>query len=124
MNITKLSELFSGLLGFQVYSVKFPSYTKGTFAKLEITSGIVEAGGVQDFNIQIMCKSDEHPATAEALAIDVINKLDMITNKEFNDGKHQLILIKVVNPQPIYVGETTAGEFIFAVDFRVLTTKI
>ena len=58
------------------------------------------------------------------MAIDVINKLDMITNKEFNDGKHQLILIKVVNPQPIYVGETTAGEFIFAVDFRVLTTKI
>ena len=124
MNITKLSDLFSSLLGFQVFAINFPSYTKGTFTKLEIISGIVEAGGVQDFNIQFMCKSDGHPSKAEALAMEIINKLDVVTDKVFDDGKYQLILARVMTPQPTYVGETTAGEYIFSVDFRLLTTKI
>lgn len=123
MNITKIIELLSELLGCQIYAVNFPNYTKGTFVKLEITSGISEAGGVQDFNIQLMIKSD-HPAKAESLAHETILKLDMITDKLFDNDTYQLILARATAPQPVYVGETTVGEYIFATDFRLLTTEI
>lgn len=124
MSVIELAKLLSELSGQDIYAVNFPSFTKGNFVKLEILSGIVETGGVQDFNIQLMFKSENHPAKAEASAIDCINKLNMVTNKEFADGKYQLILLRVSTPQPIFVGETQTGEFIFSVDFRVLTTKI
>lgn len=123
MDIITLTKLFSSLLNEQVYAINFPEYTKGNFIKFEITSGIQELGGVMDFNVQFMAKAS-HPAEAEKMALDILNKLDMITNIEFCENKFQLILAKASSTQPYFVGETTSNEFIFSVDFRLLITKI
>lgn len=123
MNLISLVGLFSDILQYQVYAINFPEYTEGTFVKLEITSGVQEAGGVYDFNVQFMAKS-HHPSDSEGVALDIINKLDMLTNTDFGDGAYQLILSKASSPQPYYVGETEAGEFIFSADFRLLVNKL
>lgn len=123
MNMISLLELFSSILGYKVYPINFPEYEKGDFVKLEITSGVQEAGGVYDFNIQFMSKS-QHPSDSERISLDIIDKLDMLTNKDFGNGVYQLILAKATSPQPYYVGETETNEFIFSTDFRLLVNKL
>lgn len=123
MSIMELSKLFSDLLNHKVYALNFPEYTKGQFIKLEITSGIEEAGGVLDFNIQFMCKAN-HPASAESLAVEIMEKLDLKADVEFSEGKYQMIVIKASTPQPFFVGVSEKGEFVFSVGFRVLVAEI
>lgn len=123
MNILNLLELFSNILGYQVYPINFPEYEKGNFVKFEITSGVQEAGGVYDFNIQFMVKG-QHPSESEEIALDILDKLDMLTNKDFGNGTYQLILAKATSPQPYYVGETETNEYIFSTDFRLLVNKL
>lgn len=123
MNIVSLAELFTDLLGHQVYALNFPEFQEGTFIKLEITSGVEELGGVYDFNVQFMVKAG-HPSEAERVALHIRNKLDMTTDKDFCDGQYQLILIKASSPQPYFVGESEIGEYIFSTDFRLLTSRI
>ncbi|HBI7084838.1 TPA: hypothetical protein K8M77_000309 [Clostridium perfringens] len=123
MSIVSLAEFMSALVGHQVYAINFPNYKKGDFLKLEITSGVMELGGVDDFNVQFMARAS-HPAKAEQMCLDVLDKLDKLTNKEFNDGKCQLILAQAEAPQPFYVGETEDGAFLMSVNFRLLTTTL
>ena len=103
MDLISLSKLFSEILDYKVYAINFPEYREGTYTKIEITSGVQEAGGVADFNIQFMVKS-EHPSKSEGAVLNILNKLDMVTNKDFAEGTYQLILIKSISPQPYYVG--------------------
>lgn len=123
MDLISLSKLFTEILGFKIYAINFPDYKEGTYAKIEITSGVQEAGGVCDFNIQFMVKA-EHPSKAEGVVLNILNKLDMVTNKDFAEGTYQLILSKAISPQPYYVGETENGEFIFSIDFRLLVNRL
>lgn len=123
MDLISLSKLFSEILDYKVYAINFPEYREGTYTKIEITSGVQEAGGVADFNIQFMVKS-EHPSKSEGAVLNILNKLDMVTNKDFAEGTYQLILIKSISPQPYYVGETENGEFIFSADFRLLVSRL
>lgn len=123
MSITALIELFSSLLNHKIYALGFPEYVDEKAFKLEITSGIEEAGGVLDFNIQFMSKA-KHPAEAEEMLIDIINKLDSKTDIEFCNGQYQLIILKASTPQPFYVGQAEKGGFVFAIGFRVLAAKI
>lgn len=123
MSIISLAEFMSALVGHQVYAINFPDYKEGDFLKLEITSGVVELGGVADFNVQFMARAT-HPARAEALCLDVLNKLDKQTNKVFADGKYQLILAQAEAPQPFYLGQAENGAFLMSVNFRLLTTSL
>lgn len=70
-----------------------------------------------------MVKSS-HPSYSEDVALDIIDKLDMLTNVDFNKNKYQLILSKALTPHPQYVGETELGKFIFSIDFRLLVNKL
>lgn len=123
MNIISLAELFSEVLNHQVYAINFPEYTDGSFIKIEINSGVEELGGVYDFNVQFMVKA-EHPSESERVASEIITTVDMLTNKDFAGGTYQLILAKAGSPQPYFVGETENKEFIFSVEFRILTSRI
>lgn len=124
MSIATLCELFTELLGVRVYALNFPEFIDGTFLKMEFSSSVIESGGVQDFNVQVMAKSNVHPSEAERLCIEVANTLGRITDIEFNKNKCQLILCRSITPQPNFVGETKVGEYIFSTDFRLLTTDI
>lgn len=123
MSITKLTRLFSDLIGQRVYAIQFPDFMKGQAIKLEITTGISDKGGIKDFNVQLMIKAD-HPATAEDIALQVIQSLDMRTDIEFDDNRLQLVLCKATAPQPYYVGELVSGEYIYSIDFRLLVAEI
>lgn len=123
MNIISLTELFSSLLNHQVFAINFPDYQEGTFTKVEITSGVQELGGVYDFNVQFMVKG-QHPSESERVALNILDKLDMVTNKDFGNGAYQLILSKATSPQPYYVGETESREYIYSADFRLLVNKL
>lgn len=123
MNIISLVQLFSEVLNTNVYAINFPEFKKGTFIKVEITSGVQEFGGVMDFNVQFMVKAN-HPAESESVALNIINKLDMLTDTDFCEGQYQLILSQCTSPQPFFVGETKSGEYIFLTDFRLLVTRL
>lgn len=123
MNILDIAKLFKDKLGCPVYPLNFPECIKGTFIKVEINSGVQELGGVQDFNVLIMVKSD-HPAKAEELANNILNVFDGLTNEDFAEGKYQLILAKAPATVPYFEGESEAGEYIFSVGFRLLTSKL
>lgn len=123
MSITKLTKLFSELIGQRVYAMQFPDFTQGQAVKMEITTGVSDKGGIKDFNVQLMIKSD-HPATSESIAIHIIQLLDMQTDIEFDAGQLQLVLCKATSPHPYYVGELVSGEFIYSIDFRLLVAQI
>ena len=122
-SIVSLSELLQEITGKEIFSCSFPNYEKGTFHKMEITSGILESGGLLDFAVQIMTKA-EHPKQAESDSIFFINKLNMVTDKTFQNDEYQLVLCRCSNPQPVYEGETENGEFVFSADFNLLVTEI
>lgn len=121
MNIQALTDLFSDQLGQKVYNLNFPEFTEGEFIKVEPTTGMVDVGGLKDFNLQFMTKAN-HPKRAEHLAIELINSLHQLRNKEF--GGFQLVLMSCQAPIPNYLGETPQGEFLYSVDFRILATKL
>lgn len=126
MNLIKLCELFSSITGEKIYSINFPEFENGAFTKLEITTGVSEKGGVYDFNIQFMSKA-KHPAESEEKALNIINKLDGITNRLFGNGAYQLILIKATSPQPFFEGiakTENTDDYVFSCDFRVLVARI
>lgn len=123
MNISSLAKFFSEITGHKIYSINFPTATEGTFIKLEVTSGVEESGGVYDFNIQFMVKA-EHPSTSEEVSIDLIEKLGLLTDKEFGAGKYQLILCRASSPQPLFVGIGEDGHYVFSSDFRILASRI
>lgn len=123
MNIQALSDLFSELTGDKIYNLQFPEDEFGEAIKVETTSGIIEKGGIKDFNIQFMTKAG-HPAVAERLSLGLINNLHMVTNKEFGNGKYQLVLCSCQAPTPNFVGELVNGEFVYSVDFRLLVAEI
>ncbi|MDK0636893.1 minor capsid protein [Clostridium perfringens] len=111
------------MVGHQVYALSFPEYSEDEAVKLEITSGVQEAGGVDDFNIQLIVRAS-HPARTEKICIDIIENLDKKTNRIFDSGKCQMILAKAEAPQPYYMGQAENGAFLMSVDFRLLTTTL
>lgn len=120
MDIQSLTNLFSQITGIKIYNLQFPEDCLGEAIKLEMTSGLIDSGGVKDFNVQFMVKA-EHPSGAEQLALQLINKLHKVTNRYFGpDESLQLILCYCQTPTPSFVGELTSGEFVYSVDFRLL----
>lgn len=118
--IQDLTKLFTDITGLKIYNLQFPEDTLGEAIKLEATSGLVESGGVKDFNVQFMIKAG-HPSKAEQLSLLLIEKLHLVTNRYFGDGgRHQLILCYCNAPTPSFVGELTNGEYVYSVEFRLL----
>lgn len=123
MNIQSLADLFSEIIGVKIYNLQFPEDVFGEAIKVETTSGMIDSGGIKDFNIQFMTKA-EHPAVAEQMAISLIDKLHKVTDRVFNGGRTQLVLCYCQTPTPSFVGELSNGEFIYSVDFRLLTSNL
>lgn len=123
MRIQALTKLFSEITGVKIYNLQFPEDTIGEAIKLEATSGMIESGGIKDFNVQFMTKA-LHPSVAEQLAIGLVEDLHKVTNKVFNEGKTQLVLCYCQTPAPNFVGELVNGEYVYSVDFRILTSEL
>lgn len=123
MRIQALTELFSEITGVKIYNLQFPEDTFGEAIKMETTSGMIESGGIKDFNVQFMTKAF-HPSVAEQLAIGLVEDLHKVSDRIFNDGKTQLVLCYCQSPAPNFVGELVNGEYIYSVDFRVLTSEL
>ena len=118
MDIVSLCKMIQGLTGYQIYPINFPDKADGTASKLEITTGMVEMGGVYDFNIEISVKAS-HPSEAEGICLDLINKLHKVTDVEY--GLYQLILCQAEKPYPFYIGQLENGEHLFTCNFRLMT---
>lgn len=122
MNIEALSSLFTDLVGIKIYNLQFPQNQSGQAIKVEATSGIIEKGGLKDFNVQFMTKA-EHPSVAEHMALILIEKLHKVSDREFG-GKYQLVLSYCQSPTPTYVGELANGEYLYSVNFRLLVANL
>ena len=119
MDIISLCKMLGNLTGYKIYPINFPTGLKNsTVAKLEIITGMVETGGVYDFNIEISVKAD-HPSKCEKMCLDLINKLHRQTDVEH--GSYQMILCQAEKPYPSYIGELETGEYLFTSNFRLLT---
>lgn len=118
--IQDLTTLFSDITGLKIYNLQFPEDTMGEAIKVETTSGLIESGGVKDFNIQFMVKA-EHPSRAEQLSLQLIEELHLVTDRYFGEGgRYQLILCYCTAPTPSFVGELTNGDYVYSVEFRLL----
>lgn len=118
MDIVSLCKMIEMLTGHKIYPINFPDGVDGLISKLEIITGMIESGGVFDFNIEITVKA-AHPSEAEHICLDLINKLHKVTDKEY--GIHQLILCQAEKPYPFYLGQMETGEHLFNCNFRLLT---
>lgn len=120
MDIVSLCQMIEDITTHKIYPIQFPDIT-GTIAKLEITTGMVETGGIYDFNIEISVKS-EHPSECERICLDLINKLHKKYHVEHNG--YQLVLCQAEKPYPFYLGNMENGESVFSCNFRMLTSKL
>lgn len=93
----------------------------GTAAMIRPTTSVDATGGVDNFNVEIAVKS-VHPATSCNIAGDVLLKLDKVTNKDVKE--YQIILINALTSAPNYAGQTENNEYVYTIEFNVLTTKI
>ena len=118
MDILQLCQLVGNLSGYTVNPIQFPDIKADSLVKLEVTTGMIEQGGVYDFNVELGVKSN-HPKDAEKICIDMINKLHKKTDVEFN--KYQLILMLAEKPYPFYEGILDDGTYYFTISFRVMT---
>lgn len=123
MNIQSLAELFTEITGVKIYNLQFPEDEFGEAVKVETTSGMIDKGGIKDFNVQFMTKAG-HPAAAEQMALSLIEQLHKVTDKVFNGGRTQLVLCYCQTPTPSFVGELSNGEYVYSVDFRLLTSNL
>ena len=118
MGIVQLCELLGSLCGKKINPIQFSKAEHGEQIKLEIITGMIETGGVFDFNIEIGVKA-QHPKDGERMCIDMINKLHRTSDVE-HEG-HQLILLLAEKPHPFFEGIMEDGAYYFTCTFRVLT---
>lgn len=118
MDIISLCKMIEGLTDYKIYPINFPDGVDGIASKLEIITGMMETGGVYDFNIEISVKA-YHPSEAEGICLDLINKLHKVTDVEY--GIHQLIICQAEKSNPFYVGQLETGEHLFTCNFRLMT---
>ena len=118
MGIKQLCELLGSLCGYDINPIQFLHNANGNQVKLEITTGMIETGGVFDFNIEMGVKA-KHPKDGERICIDMINKLHRKSDIEHEET--QLILILAEKPHPFFEGILEDGMYYFTCNFRVLT---
>lgn len=118
MDILELCNLLGDISGYKIHPIQFPNIDEDCLVKLEITTGMIEQGGVFDFNIELGVKA-YHPKSAERICINMINKLHKVTDREYKE--YQLILMLAEKPYPFFEGILDDGSFYFTCNFRVMT---
>ena len=121
MGIIQLCNLLGSIIEEYINPIQFPNEKlngNDTPIKLEVTTGMIEQGGVFDFNIELGVKA-LHPKDAERMCINMINKLHRVSDVE-HEG-HQLILCLAEKPHPTYEGIMEDGTYYFTCNFRLLT---
>lgn len=115
-------EFFSDYLGVQVYPLQYPFNTEREDCfTLDVVFGYTLADDVKSTQVQFQCRS-LHPQTAEEKAEELILKLKDLTNVIYGD--YQIIRIKPSFTNPYFMGQDENGNYLFTVDFIILTNKI
>lgn len=117
MDIITLCNFLETLTRYKVNPNQFSSETGKDHIKLEITTGMMELGGMYDFNFEIGVKS-EHPKDAERISLEIINKLHRQTDIEV--GKYQVVLVLAEKPNPFFEGILEDGTFFYTCNFRIM----
>lgn len=100
----------------QLYPLAFPA-TSPVEAMIVEIGGASNRGSVYDTTLTITVRAG-HPSEAERLSLDVISKLNLLTNQEV--GEYQLILIRTQSLIPQYLGKDAEGNHFYMNNFRVL----
>lgn len=122
MFIVDLKEYIETLTGQQMSLLQFPvNDLADPSVMIRPISSIDATGGVFNFNIEIAVKSS-HPAKSCNLAGEMLLKLDKLTNKDVKG--YQIILINALTSVPNYMGQTENGDYVYTVEYNILTTEI
>lgn len=117
MDILTLCNLIGDITGVQIYPVEFPNIESSILSKVELTTAMLEKGGLYDFDIEIGTKAN-NPKDAERLSIDIINKLHRKTNIEYD--AYQVVLITADRPYPEHKDTLEDGKHYYTCKFRML----
>lgn len=121
MDILTLCNLIGDITEVKIYPIEFPNIDEKILSKLELTTAMLENGGLFDFTIEIGTKSN-NAKDAERLSIDIINKLHRKTDIEYEG--YQVVLITSERPYPEYEGTLDDGIHYYTCKFRTLACNM
>lgn len=117
MDILTLCNLIGDITKTKIYPIEFPDIEEQTLSKLELTTAMLEEGGLFDFTMEIGTKAS-NPKDAERLSIDIINKLHRKTDIEYEG--YQIVLITADRPYPEHKEVLEDGKHFYTCKFRTL----
>lgn len=103
----------------KIYPLSIPTDAEDTCILLETGDGTDSRGDVADFMLLLTVRS-KHPATSEALGLELLQKLKNVTNQ--TAGETQIILISAQQKIPQFVGKDDNGFYYFETNFTVLAS--
>jgi hypothetical protein len=119
MTLIQLTNFITYMTGNSAYPIEFPvNNSDESVIAVDVINGTID-GTVTEMNFQLMTRS-LHPSTANELGYELIKKLHNKTNIAYSD--EQVILVQATNPNPFYNGMDSNNNYIFTIDFRILTT--
>ena len=115
--------------GSQITLLNFPAPNMYTPTGMSVdimmrpTTSINSAGGVFNFNTELVFKS-KNPADGYKTASDMLLNMNKVTNKDVGDSlEFQLILINALLSIPTYAGQTDTEEYVYTVEFNILMAE-
>lgn len=122
MSIIELKQFLASLgITTVMYPLAFPADSPNVPAEailIETGNSTPTAGDLEEFILSLTVRA-EHPVRAEALSLDIISRLNRLTNQTVGDS--QIVLIRSQQKIPQYAGKDENGRHYYTNNFRVLT---
>lgn len=121
MSITEFITFIKGKgVTAPIFPLAFPASSPTEAMIVEVGQGFNSRGSLADITLTVTVRAG-HPSDAEALAQDVIDRLDHLTDELI--GQHQAVLIRSQQLVPSYLGKDAEGNHFFMANFRVLINE-
>ncbi|MGG0487254.1 minor capsid protein [Priestia aryabhattai] len=97
-----------------VYPLEFPLKSPTSSVVVDMSGNATVKAGVFPINVQIKVRED-HPTKGETTSFNIRKLLENKTN--FPLGDTQVVLVKSVNPVPLYMGKDTESRYLYSNNF-------
>ncbi len=117
LEVMKLKTLFESLTDLTFTINRFTN-VKGDEIKFMVLSGDVSSRNLYGAQVEFMAKAS-HPAAAEVMIQQVIDRLNGLTNVMFDEGRLQLVVAKSDLMFPFFEGELESNEFMYSTTIQI-----
>jgi hypothetical protein len=101
-----------------IYPLAFPASSPTEAMTVEVGNAS-SRGSVYDTTLTVTVRA-KHPSEGERLSLDVMKKLNLLTDRAI--GEHQIIMMKSQGIMPQPLGKDVKGNHYYMNNFRVLVS--